>query len=81
MSVRNLESLFTPASVAVIGIAERPDNLGMVVWRNLQAGGFKGPVWLVDHRTTSVAGQRTWPDVASLPERVRSKPIPCLSAR
>ncbi len=67
MSVRNLESLFTPASVAVIGIAERPDNLGMVVWRNLQAGGFKGPVWLVDHRTTSVAGQRTWPDVASLP--------------
>jgi acetyltransferase len=67
MSVRNLEALFAPASVAVIGISERPDNLGMVVWRNLQSGGFKGPVWLVDHREGTVAGQRTWPDVESLP--------------
>jgi acetyltransferase len=67
MSVRNLEALFAPASVAVIGISERPDNLGMVVWRNLQSGGFKGPVWLVDHRNSTVAGQRTWPDVESLP--------------
>jgi acetyltransferase len=67
MSVRNLEALFAPASVAVIGVSERPGNLGMVVWRNLQSGGFKGPVWLVDHRNGTVAGQRTWPDVESLP--------------
>jgi acetyltransferase len=67
MSVRNLESLFAPASVAVIGVSERPGNLGMVVWRNLQSGGFKGPVWLVDHRNETVAGLRTWPDVDSLP--------------
>jgi acetyltransferase len=67
MSVRNLEALFAPASVAVIGISERPGNLGMVVWRNLQAGGFQGPVWLVDNRKRTVAGQRTWPDVQSLP--------------
>jgi acetyltransferase len=67
MSVRNLEALFTPRSVAVIGISERPGNLGMVVWRNLRAGGFKGPVWLVDQRHGEVAGERTWPDVQSLP--------------
>jgi acetyltransferase len=67
MSVRNLEALFAPASVAVIGVSERPDNLGNVVWRNLRGGGFAGPVWLVDHRTRDVAGERTWPDVHSLP--------------
>ncbi len=67
MSVRNLEALLAPASVAVIGISERPDNLGMVVWRNLRAGNFKGPVWLVDLHNRTVAGERTWPDVASLP--------------
>ncbi|MCM2251328.1 MAG: bifunctional acetate--CoA ligase family protein/GNAT family N-acetyltransferase [Ramlibacter sp.] len=67
MSVRNLEALFAPASIAVIGVSERPGNVGMVVWRNLQSGGFQGPVWLVDHRNGAVAGQRTWPDVASLP--------------
>jgi acetyltransferase len=67
MSVRNLEALFAPASVAVIGVSERPGNLGNVVWRNLRGGGFAGPIWLVDHRTREVAGERTWPDVHSLP--------------
>src|SRR5512133_204994 len=68
MSVRNLETLFAPRSVAVIGISERPGNLGMVVWRNLRSAGFKGPVWLVDRRNGTVEGERTWPDIESLPE-------------
>jgi acetyltransferase len=54
--------------VAVIGISERPGNLGMVVWRNLRSAGFKGPVWLVDRRNGTVEGERTWPDIESLPE-------------
>jgi acetyltransferase len=67
MSVRNLEALFAPSSVAVIGVSERPDNVGNVVWRNLREGGFAGPIWLVDHRVREVEGERTWPDVHSLP--------------
>jgi len=67
MSVRNLETLFAPASVAVIGISDRPDNLGMVVWRNLQSGGFKGPIWLVNHHHGTVGGEHAWPDIESLP--------------
>ncbi len=67
MSVRNLETLFAPASVAVIGVSDRPGNLGQVVWRNLQGGGFKGPIWLVDSRNGKVGGENTWPDVESLP--------------
>jgi acetyltransferase len=67
MSVRNLEALLAPASVAVIGVSDRPDNLGQVVLRNVQGSGFKGPVWVVDHRNGNVAGQATFPDVESLP--------------
>jgi acetyltransferase len=67
MSVRNLETLFAPASVAVVGVNDRPGNLGMVVWRNLKSGGFKGPIWLVDHKHGTVEGELTWPDVESLP--------------
>jgi acetyltransferase len=67
MSVRNLETLFAPASVVVVGVNDRPGNLGMVVWRNLKAGGFKGPIWLVDHKQGTVEGELTWPDVESLP--------------
>ncbi len=68
MSIRNLEALLAPASVAIIGVPERSDSLGMVVARNLLAGGFKGPIWLVDHHKGSVLGQATFADVASLPQ-------------
>jgi acetyltransferase len=67
MSVRNLEALFAPASVAVIGVSDRTDSVGRVVLRNLQGGGFKGPMWVVDQRNGNVAGQPTFPDVESLP--------------
>ncbi len=68
MSVRNLDALFAPSSVAVIGVSERPDNVGHVVFRNLRAGGFAGPLWIVDRRGATVLGQQAYADVASLPQ-------------
>jgi acetyltransferase len=67
MSVRNLDKLFRPTSVAVIGASERPDSVGHVVMRNLLAGGFSGPVMPVNPSRISVAGALCHPDVASLP--------------
>jgi acetyltransferase len=67
MSVRNLEALLAPASVAVIGVGDRIDNLGRVVLRNLRGAGFKGPVWVVDHRSGTAAGEPAYADVESLP--------------
>ncbi len=68
MSVRNLEALFQPASVAVIGASDREGSVGAVVLRNLTLGGFKGPIWPVNHRQAQVGGRPAWPDVASLPQ-------------
>ncbi|MFN3571203.1 MAG: acetate--CoA ligase family protein, partial [Polaromonas sp.] len=68
MSVRNLEALFQPASVALIGASDREASLGSVVLRNLRAGGFQGPVWPVNRRHSSVGGMPAWRDVASLPQ-------------
>lgn len=67
MSVRHLESLFNPRSVAVLGASDRPGNLGGLVLRNLRTGGFAGPVWAVNPRHASVGGQPAYADVADLP--------------
>ena len=67
MSVRNLDALFAPRSVAVIGVSERPGNLGALVLRNLKASGFQGPLWAVNQHAGEVAGIKLWPGVASLP--------------
>ena len=68
MTVRNLEFLFQPASVALIGASDRVGSVGAVLLRNLRQGGFKGPVWSVNPRHAQVGGSKAWPDVASLPQ-------------
>ncbi|SFC25625.1 acetyltransferase [Polaromonas sp. OV174] len=68
MSVRNLEALFQPTSVAVIGASDRKGSVGSVVLRNLKLGGFQGPVWPVNARHVSVGGEQAWPDIDSLPQ-------------
>lgn len=42
MSIRNLDRLLRPASVALVGASDRPGSLGQAVLRNLKAAGFAG---------------------------------------
>lgn len=67
MSVRNLEFLFRPRSVAVIGASDRPQSVGATVFRNLIGGRFSGPILPVNWRRDVVAGMKAYRDVATLP--------------
>lgn len=67
MSIRNLEHLVRPASVAVIGASDRPGSAGATVWRKLAADGFNGPVWPVNRRHYNVGGVAAYACVADLP--------------
>lgn len=67
MSIRNLESLFNPSSVALIGASKRSGSIGAVVARNLFHSGFQGPVMPVNPNHKAIEGVLTYPDVASLP--------------
>lgn len=67
MSVRNLDALFEPRAVAVIGASTRPQSVGSVVMRNLLRGGFQGAVMPVNPNHEAVAGVFAYPVVASLP--------------
>ena len=68
MSIRHLDSLFDPRSVAVIGASQRPASVGATVWRNLREGGFAGPRWAVNPKYTRLGDEPVFTDVASLPE-------------
>lgn len=67
MSIRNLDSLFRPASVAVIGASDRARSLGAAVIHNLLNGGFDGPLWPVNLGHRTVAGRRAYRHVCDLP--------------
>ena len=67
MSVRNLDSFFRPASIALIGASREANSVGNVVARNLITAGFQGPVWLVNPHATEIHGQPAFPNVKALP--------------
>ncbi len=67
MSIRNLDFLFDPASVAVIGASARPASVGATVWRNLLTAGYAGPLYAVNPRHREIAGRKAYPNLAALP--------------
>ncbi len=68
MSTRNLEYLFKPRSIALIGASSRSGSIGSVVAQNLFQAGFEGPVMPVNPKRRFIRGVLTYPDVESLPE-------------
>ncbi len=67
MSLRYLDSLLRPKSIAFIGASQEPGRVGTVVTQNLLHGGFDGPIMPVTRRFESVGGMLAYPNVASLP--------------
>lgn len=67
MTVRSLESLLNPSSIALVGASKTPGTVGWVLARNLMRGGFDGPIMPVNPRHRAIGGMLTWPDVSSLP--------------
>jgi acetyltransferase len=65
MSIRNLDSLFAPDSVAVFGASDRPHSVGATVWRNLVRG-FRGTLYAVNPRQPDL-GVPVLRDVDALP--------------
>jgi acetyltransferase len=68
MTIENLDFLFRPRSIAVIGASSGAGSVGGALMRNLLAGGFRGPILPVNPRRDSVAGVRAYRAVARLPE-------------
>ena len=67
MSIRNLDKMFRPQSIAVIGASDKPKSVGSSVMQNLLAAGFGGPVLPVNPNASEVHGITAYADVASLP--------------
>ncbi|SMG58633.1 GNAT family N-acetyltransferase [Paraburkholderia susongensis] len=68
MTVRNLDALFRPKSVAVIGASERPGSTGAMVWARVLEGGFAGPLWPVNPKYETLAGHAVIRDAGDLPQ-------------
>ncbi|MCW5700232.1 MAG: bifunctional acetate--CoA ligase family protein/GNAT family N-acetyltransferase [Rhodospirillales bacterium] len=67
MPIRNLNKLFYPRSLAVIGATNDDSNPGNRVMHNLLQGQFQGPVMPVSAGNSAIAGVLCYPEIAALP--------------
>lgn len=67
MSLKHIEQLFKPHSIAVIGASNQPNRPGNVVMRNLLQGQFDGPVMPVSPHYKSVNGVLAYRSIEELP--------------
>lgn len=68
MSIRHLDKIFKPTSVAVIGASDDPSKVGFTLLKNLISGGFSGTISPVNARRHTVQGLAAFPSVAAIPK-------------
>lgn len=67
MTIRNLDALFHPKSVAVIGASAREGSVGHIILSNIISSGFSGQILAVNAHAIDVAGVRCVTATAQLP--------------
>ena len=67
MPIRNLDQIFHPQSIAVVGASSQTASVGMTVLRNLMAGGFKGEIYPVNPKYESIENRSCYSNVGALP--------------
>ena len=67
---RELDSLFSPKSIAVIGASNRQGSVGRAAFTNILLNEYTGTVYPVNPKEHSISGVRAYPSVLDLPEIV-----------
>lgn len=68
MPIRNLDKVFRPQSVAVLGASSKPTSIGRTVVQNLVDAGFVGDIYPVNPNYTRVEGRTCYANVAEAPQ-------------
>ncbi len=70
MNTKQLNTLFNPKSIAVIGASDTPGRVGYSLFRNLITNGFSGSVYPVNPNRDLFQGEKTYPNITSIPHKV-----------
>ena len=66
MSIENLDKIFQPKSIAVVGASEREGSVGAALMRNLIERGFPGDIFPINPKHNKLWGRSACPSVTDL---------------
>jgi acetyltransferase len=70
LGIENLDHVFNPKRVAVIGASEREDSVGAKILKNLTSAGYIGEVFPVNPFRQTVQGIPAYPSIGKVPGKV-----------
>jgi len=68
--IKNIESIMSPGSIAVVGATNRPGSVGRAVFSNILLGGYQGVLYPVNPKAQSVLSVKTYPKLTDIPDDV-----------
>ncbi len=70
MGTLNLDKIFNPQTVAIIGASDAEGSVGYAIVKNFTRLGYQGKVYFVNIRKPEIMGTKTYPTIGEVPESV-----------
>ena len=67
---KNLEPMFKPKSVAIIGASRDPDKVGNIIMQNYINGGYSGDLYLVNKNADEINGMKSYKSILDVKKGV-----------
>jgi len=64
---RQLEGMFSPKSIAIVGASESPLKVGAIVLKNIILSGYKGKIYPVNPNISEFGGLKFFKNISELP--------------
>ena len=68
--IANLELMFNPKTIAVVGASRKEGSIGRAILKNIIDFGYEGTLYPVNPNTSSVNSIKCYPNLASIPEQI-----------
>jgi acetyl coenzyme A synthetase (ADP forming)-like protein len=67
---KDIKSIMSPKSIAVVGATNRPGSVGLAVFRNILTAGFQGVLYPVNPKARYVQSVKAYPKLGDIPDEV-----------
>jgi len=69
-SARQLQRLFEPRSVAIVGASTKPGKVGHDILKNMLSSGYGGEVYPINPHAEEILGKKCYPSVLGVPGEI-----------
>jgi len=69
-NAQNLDAIFSPSSVAVVGASTTPGKVGHDIFVNILRGGYTGTLYPVNPNAKAIASVRAYSSIADIPDPI-----------